>query len=217
MKAKGIKITIILVASIFVIALIFFAIIFFSGCQITVARGIVSDSGSLYMVYNDSPVRLNYGDEKEYETGDKLLILHQSAFAESYPEQTRAYFIMKIGSGLEEDIPQKVFDVLIDTGNYSVSDIGGADGPQNTSVKTVEGNMKTYYEMSDGTWQCNSHTYKHRLVITGRQPSSLKDTTYVYLSNIEEISFQKAMMASGLSSNTEDYFNIEDAVLVELY
>jgi len=47
-----------------------------------------------------------------------LLIIHQSAFAESYPEQTRAYFIIKIGAGSVEDIPQKAIDVLIETGNY---------------------------------------------------------------------------------------------------
>ena len=47
-------------------------------------------------------------------------------------------------------------------------------------------------------------------------PNAVKDSTYVFLSNIEEITFQKAMMASGLSSNMEDYFAIEEAVLVEL-
>ena len=76
--------------------------------------------------------------------------------------------------------------------------------------------MNIYYEMSDGTWQMDGHTYKYRLEISGRQPSAVKDTTYVYLSNIEEISFQKAMMASGLSSNTEDYFSVEEAILVEI-
>ena len=85
------------------------------------------------------------------------------------------------------------------------------------AVHTVEGNLKTYYEMSDGTWQYNGYTYKHRLVITGRQPLAVKDTTYVYLSNIEDIPFVQAMMASGVSSNTKDYFSLEEAVLVEIY
>lgn len=83
-------------------------------------------------------------------------------------------------------------------------------------VNTIEGNLKTYCEMSDGTWQFDEHIYKYRLEISGRMPNAVKDTTYVYLSNIEDISFQKAMMASGLSSNMEDYFAIEEAVLVEL-
>ena len=82
-------------------------------------------------------------------------------------------------------------------------------------VKTIEGNLKTYYEMSDGTWQFEGQTYKYRLVISGRQPFAVKDTTYVYLSNIEDIPFGKAMMAS-VSSNTKDYFTREEAVLVEI-
>ncbi len=83
-------------------------------------------------------------------------------------------------------------------------------------VKTIEGNMKTYYELSDGTWQCDGYTYQYRLEIRGRMPNAVKDSLYVYLSNIEDISFQKAMMAGGLSSNTEDYFSLDEAVLVEL-
>lgn len=83
-------------------------------------------------------------------------------------------------------------------------------------IQTIEGNFRTYYKLSDGTWEYDGHTYKFRLEISGRMPNAVKDSTYVYLSNIENISFQKAMMASGLSSNTEDYFTIEEAVLVEL-
>ena len=73
-----------------------------------------------------------------------------------------------------------------------------------------------HYEMSDGTWKTDDYTYQYRLIITGRIPNAVKDTTYVFLSNIEEISFQKAMMASGLSSNTEDYFDEETAKFVGL-
>lgn len=73
-----------------------------------------------------------------------------------------------------------------------------------------------HYEMSDGTWKTDDYMYKYRLVITGRMPNAVKDTTYVFLSNIEEISFQKAMMASGLSSNMNDYFDVEIAKFVAL-
>lgn len=81
---------------------------------------------------------------------------------------------------------------------------------------TIDGNMKTYYEMSDGTWQCDDLSYQYRLVITGRLNNAACDTSYVYLSNIESITFDQAWKASGLSSNTSDYFSVEDAVLVEL-
>ena len=83
-------------------------------------------------------------------------------------------------------------------------------------IDTIEGNMKTYSEMSDSTWQCDGHIYKYRLEISGRLSNAVKDSTYIYLSNIEDITFEQAWKASGLSSNMDDYFDIDEAVLVEL-
>ncbi len=80
----------------------------------------------------------------------------------------------------------------------------------------VDGNIKTYYEMNDGTWMCDGIIYKYRLEIKGRMPNAAVDSTFVYLSNIEEISFEQAYKAAGVSSSTEDYFSPEEAVLVEM-
>ena len=136
---KGVKIAVIIIAAVLALALVGFAIIFFSGNQITIARCIVTENGSLYMVYDERPVRISAGGD--YQTGDKLLIIHANAFAESYPEQARTVFVMKLGSGTKEDIPQKAFDVLIETGNYSISDVGGVDGPTNVTVTLSVGEM----------------------------------------------------------------------------
>ncbi len=76
--------------------------------------------------------------------------------------------------------------------------------------------MRTYCEMSDGTWTCDGYTYEYRLEISGRMPNAAKDSTFVYLSNIEEISFEQAYKAAGISSSSEDYFPPEKAVLVEM-
>ena len=73
-----------------------------------------------------------------------------------------------------------------------------------------------YYEMSDGTWQTDGYSYKYRLEITGRMSGAVKDSTFVYLSNIQEISFEQAWKAAGLSSNMDDYFDPEEAVLVAM-
>ena len=81
---------------------------------------------------------------------------------------------------------------------------------------TVEGNMKTYYEMTDGTWMCDDYSYKYRLEINGRMPNAAVDSSFVYLSNIEEITFDQAYMAAGVSSDSNDYFSPEEAVLVEM-
>ena len=81
---------------------------------------------------------------------------------------------------------------------------------------TIEGNMKTYHEMTDGSWTYGNYSYKYRLEIRGRLNNAACDSVYVYLSNMPDISFEQAWKAAGLSSNTNDYFALDDAVLVEM-
>lgn len=78
--------------------------------------------------------------------------------------------------------------------------------------------LETYCELSDGTWKTEDgeQTYLYRLVLTGRLPNAARDTTYTILSNVEDIPFDRAWRASGLSSNTEDYFAPEEAVFVAI-
>ncbi|MBR4109364.1 MAG: hypothetical protein IKK41_03495 [Oscillospiraceae bacterium] len=45
-------------------------------------------------------------------------------------------------------------------------------------------------------------------------PNAAGISVFVYLSNIPEISFDRAWKAAGYSSNSEDYFAPEEAVLV---
>ena len=81
--------------------------------------------------------------------------------------------------------------------------------------KAEEGSLKTYSELSNGTYSCDGHIYKYRFEISGRIPNAAKNSTFVYLSNLPEISFEQAWEASGLSSSLDDYFSEEDAILVE--
>lgn len=85
-----------------------------------------------------------------------------------------------------------------------------------TIAETIDSGLITYYKMSDGTWATDTHSYKYRLEISGRMNNAVKDTTFVYLSNIESITFDQAWKASGLSSNMDDYFSADEAVPVEL-
>lgn len=114
---KGIKTILIIIAAIVAAELIGSVVILLSGNQVTVARCIVSDNGSLYMVYDERPVQISAGEDRGYQTGDKLIIVHSTSFAESYPERARAVFVIKIAQGSVEDIPQGAIDVLIETGN----------------------------------------------------------------------------------------------------
>ena len=83
-------------------------------------------------------------------------------------------------------------------------------------TETVQGNMKTYDKMSDGTFRCNGQTYQYCLEITGRMHSAAKDSAFTYLSNLESITFEQAWKAAGLSSDSSDYFDPKDAVLVNM-
>ena len=71
-----------------------------------------------------------------------------------------------------------------------------------------------YNRLEDGTYEFAQHKYKYRFVISGRLPGALCNTTYEILSNIEDISFRRAWLADGLSSNMDDYFSIDEAVIV---
>ena len=88
--------------------------------------------------------------------------------------------------------------------------------PEAAVRNTVEGNMKTYCEMTDGTWTCDGRVYQYRLEIKGRMPNAAADSFFVYLSNIPEITFDQAYKAAGISSSSDDYFPPEKAVLVEM-
>lgn len=91
---------------------------------------------------------------------------------------------------------------------YEVTD--SEDAFENDELVTVV----KYYEMSDGTWKTDDYTYQYRLEITGRLNGAEKDSTFIFLSNSKDITFEQAWKASGLSSNMDDYFKEEDAKFV---
>ncbi len=96
---------------------------------------------------------------------------------------------------------------------YEVTDIESMNENENDQDLIT---MVEYYEMSDGTWRVDGYTYQYRLEITGRMNHAAKDSTFVFLSNIENITFEQAWKASGFSSNMDDYFKKEDAAFVAL-
>ncbi len=83
--------------------------------------------------------------------------------------------------------------------------------------KETEGNLRAFEETEDGTWTCEGYTYQYRITVTGRMPNAAQNTTFTFLSNIPQISFEQAYKASGISSNSEDYFSPEDAILIDMH
>ncbi len=121
--------------------------------------------------------------------------------------------------GKEKEFEEFCLTLAPKTENISVVETYEVTDPDLIEEYSGSGELVTivrYYEMSDGTWQTDDHTYKYRLEINGRMNEASRDSTFVYLSNLYSITFQQAYMAAGLSSNTDDYFAPEDAVLVAM-
>lgn len=84
--------------------------------------------------------------------------------------------------------------------------------------------MHTYYKLSDGTWsvdivddetgEVETLSYLYRIVLHDRMPNAEVDSNYIILSNRDNITFEQAFMASGLSSKLSDYFTKDEAVFV---
>ena len=84
--------------------------------------------------------------------------------------------------------------------------------------------MHTYYKLNDGTWSvdiADAETgtvetlfYQYRIVLHDTMPNAEVASNYIILSNRKDITFHEAFMASGLSSNMDDYFTKDEAVFV---
>ena len=112
-EIKGKKLAVIL-GAIALLVLILVGVWSTSGIQVSKVRCVVADNGTLFMVYENRPVVLNGIKEHEFQTGDMLLVCHAGAFAESYPEQVKAYKAIRLKQGTKEDVPKEVLDILIE-------------------------------------------------------------------------------------------------------
>lgn len=100
--------------------------------------------------------------------------------------------------------------IIIAAVTFSIAGCGnGIDDKQNV---TNEWTLKEYSQRSDGTWECNGELYQYKLEVSGKMSDAALTSIFVYLSNVEYISFEKAWNMAGLNS---DYREYEDAILVE--
>lgn len=83
-------------------------------------------------------------------------------------------------------------------------------------VKTYDskqdGVMVTYQELKDGTWKCEDTVYPYRLELSGRQRLAVQDSTFVVLSQREDVTFEEvsqALVSSVASFDSADYVLVE--------
>ena len=89
--------------------------------------------------------------------------------------------------------------------------------PEPQIVETIEEGGKTYYKLSDGTYKYGYNTYKYRLEISGRSYGNDFDTVLIYLSNDEDIPFQRAEINTGMLSSSSQYIPKYEAVFIDHY
>ena len=102
-------------------------------------------------------------------------------------------------------------------GDYSVAAVYEVTPSEELEQKRENGEYIIYTEYSalnNGMWSVGDYTYRYRLEITGKPNSAAKMVSYLVLSNTKDITFEQAMKASGLSSDSNDYFSPDYAVIV---
>ena len=78
-----------------------------------------------------------------------------------------------------------------------------------------DGIVATYYEMNDGTWQCDDISYQFRLELDGRMPNAEADSYYVVLTDNENLTFED-VSKSLYGSLLEDSKIMEGSIIVEM-
>ena len=81
----------------------------------TVGRCVTANNGDLLLIDGNTPIVLSGRTGGLYATGDKLLVIHDGV-DETYPARTKAYLVLKLGSGSQSDIPQEVYQQLQELG-----------------------------------------------------------------------------------------------------
>ena len=77
-----------------------------------------------------------------------------------------------------------------------------------------DGIVATYYEMNDGTWQCDN-IYQFRLELAGRMPNAKSGSSYVVLTDNENLTFED-VAKSLYSSSLEDSKIMDGSIIVEM-
>ena len=92
---------------------------------------------------------------------------------------------------------------------------GKSDIAKTYEQSEQDGIIKTYYEMKDGTWQCEDTTYQFRFKLDGIMPNSELDSCFVVLTNNENLTFEE-VSKSLYSSSFEDIKVMEGSLIVEM-
>ena len=104
--------------ALFLLCIAFFALILFTGSDITIGRYLLSDSGDHLVADQTAPTVMHTKNDfmfRNLTPGDKILVVHGMTHT-TYPGETGAYFCIKLADGKITDVPSKILLELYDMG-----------------------------------------------------------------------------------------------------
>lgn len=122
-----------------------------------------------------------------------------------------AHDITNFNKWLDTEWTAKVLDDMYAYGDKLMEII------QEKGIPYYSGNSD-YYQDEDGMWVWNGNKYYYRLLLGGPNvtgDSAVRGSVYVVLSNDLNITYERARMASGISSSMADYFDPAYAKVVD--
>ena len=168
----------------------------------------------------------------EYDEKSFLFHVIENSKAEMFTADMQGWFLtvgvpkslIKSGTSFDADLNnrlvlQKMEDKSEEpNGNYAIN----LDLYVETPLSEIEGKIdkgeyiitRTHHETLDGKWTVDNSEYEYRLEITGRLGEDAKNTTFIVLSNKKQIRFSDTWPAFGFGSDTSDYFDPDEAVIV---
>ncbi len=73
----------------------------------------VVDEKCYMMIYDGYPAYLHNNNRKtDFQTGDLIIVVHESSFAQSFPPQTNRHFILRLKRGSVADFSPDVREEL---------------------------------------------------------------------------------------------------------
>lgn len=114
-------------------------LVFTGSYDLSTGRCLLANNGSILLIDENSPIQLSGVNEKtknKLTTGDRILVLHDG-IQETYPAKTRAYLVLKLGSGSLADIPAQVQQELTDMGWLGEQKVELPPAQEMTAYETV--------------------------------------------------------------------------------
>ena len=115
------RIVIVLLAAVCILAAGLFAL---SPFRFGTGIYIAADSPMILLDNGSGEPVVMYGGSWGYQTGDKVLILHNGTMMLSYPAQMSVYLCIRLKRGDGCDVPQSVLDSLEEMGWLSGGELG---------------------------------------------------------------------------------------------